>query len=68
MESLQQRADRNPQYVVPNIEFSAVPVKEWGVTATEVKDNAAENLPSFDSQEYTKQVDDDLPFGPGDAF
>ena len=50
------------------VQFSAAPVHKWGVTATEVKDNAAEDLSSFDSQEYTKQVDDDLPFGSEEAF
>ena len=69
LDSLQQRADRNSNYVMPNIEFSATPVKAWNVSATEVTDNAETNdTPSFDSPEYTKQVDDDLPFGPGDAF
>lgn len=67
--SLQQRSEKEPTFVMPNVEFSAAPVKEWNVTATEVADNADTNeAPSFDSPEYTKQVDDDLPFGDNDAF
>ena len=46
-----------------NYSFSALPVKEWGVTATEVKDNAeVEDLPDFDSPEYTRTDIQDLPF------
>lgn len=43
-------------------DFTATPVKEWNVSATEVKEQAPEDLPAFDSPEYTSQVEDDLPF------
>lgn len=69
LNSLRDYADSNPEFTMPNLEFSAAPVKVWNVSATEVTDNAETNdAPSFDSPEYTKQVDDDLPFGPEDAF
>ena len=46
-----------------NYSFSASPVKEWGVTATDVKDNSeVEDLPAFDSPEYTRTDVSDLPF------
>lgn len=46
------------------IEFSAVPVHEWNVSATEVKEQA-EDMPDFTSPEYTASKDDlDDVFGP----
>ena len=48
--------------------FSAAPVKEWGVTATEVKDNSDTQLPGFDDPSYTANVPDDLPFTEDDPF
>lgn len=43
--------------------FSAAPVAEWNQTATEVQDNSnVEDLPAFDSPEYTTEAIDDLPF------
>lgn len=52
-------------HTVANVEFSAAPVKEWNVSATEVKDNANEDMPDFSSPEYTKQTDDlEEVFGP----
>lgn len=69
MTSLREYADVNPEFAMPNLEFSAAPVKVWNISATEVTDNAETNdAPSFNSPEYTKQDDNDLPFGPGDAF
>ena len=65
LNSLQEYADSTPDFTMPNLDFSAAPVKVWGIAATEVKDNAAsEDMPDFSSPEYTKQVDDgsDLPF------
>lgn len=44
--------------------FSAFPVKEWKETATEVKETSAEeDMPDFNSPEYTRTDIDDLPFG-----
>ena len=42
--------------------FSATPVKEWGVSATVVKDNSDSQLPGFDDPSYTTENPDDLPF------
>lgn len=43
--------------------FSAAPVKEWEQSATDVDDNSEkEDLPAFDSSEYTTEMVDDLPF------
>lgn len=45
--------------------FSALPVKEWKETATEVKENPVEDMPDFTSPEYTSNKDDlDEVFGP----
>ena len=47
------------------IEFSAVPVKEWNVNATDVSEATVENMPDmpdFNSPEYTTEHPDDLPF------
>lgn len=45
-----------------SIDFSACPVKEWNVSATEVKESKPEDLPDFTSSEYTRTDMDDLPF------
>lgn len=43
--------------------FSAKPIQEWGVSATNVKDNTEnEDLPDFSSPAYTVQDPSDLPF------
>lgn len=45
--------------------FSALPVKEWKETATEVKENPAEDMPDFNSPEYHNGKDDlEEVFGP----
>ncbi len=44
------------------IDFSASPVTEWSVSATEVKEGKTETLPDFNSQEYTSTDLEDLPF------
>jgi len=44
------------------IDFSALPVHEWNVTATEVKENPVNDLPDFNSSEYTRTDVEDLPF------
>ena len=44
-------------------DFSALPVKEWTVSATEVKESQVEDLPEFSSTPAVESVDD-LPFGP----
>ena len=43
--------------------YSAMPVREWKQDATDVKDNSEmEDLPAFDSPEYTTENEMDLPF------
>ena len=42
--------------------FEAYPVKEWGVSATVVKDNSEQRLPGFDDPSYTVEDPNDLPF------
>ena len=56
-EEQQKSSERNPSYVPPAISFSAAPVKEWKVSATEVAD-ASESQGS----PYDDFPEDDLPF------
>ena len=43
------------------VSFSACPVKEWGVTSTEVVENT-EELPSYSDSSYFENNPNDLPF------
>lgn len=43
--------------------FDASPVREYSVSASDVKDNSDSDMPSFDSPEFFTAKDDDLPFG-----
>ena len=45
------------------VQFSAAPVHKWGVTATEVKENAVEDMPDFTSQSEPANDLDEV-FGP----
>ena len=53
-EEQQKTAERNPSFIMPNVTYSAAPVKEWKVNATEVSDASESQAPMED--------DDDLPF------
>lgn len=52
-EEQQKAVERNPSFVPPSVEYSAAPVKEWKVTASDVQDSA--------DQSNGEPVDD-LPF------
>lgn len=41
--------------------FSSLPVKEWSVSATEVKEETSEEVPPVNDPAYFQQFDDDLP-------
>ena len=53
-------------------QFSSSPVKEWGVTATEVTDHSGEmpveQVPPVNDPAYFQPGDDDLPFDPNQPF
>lgn len=49
--------ERNPNYVMPNVTFAAVPVKEWSLEATDVQEESVE-----ESTEEGVSEEYDLPF------